>query len=187
MNDKISALVDAELTPHEVDAALQSVSVDRSLRGTWERYHLMRAAMRNEGLYVVSDLSRRIAAAVEKDAVVPLRRRELSRHTLYKGLTGLALAATVAAVSIGGIRMMWPQASTPQLATTAPAKSQTTAVATAANPRRGIHWDTRQPELENTLNAYLVQHSEFTRTSGMGVMSYVRIAGYDSSRPSSNE
>ena len=42
-------------------------------------------------------------------------------------------------------------------------------------------WQSVPNDVEDNLNAYLVEHSEFSPTSGMnGVMSYVRFVGYDS-------
>ena len=50
--------------------------------------------------------------------------------------------------------------------------------------RAGVRrWDTREPEAESALNAYLVEHNEFAPTSGMnGMLPYVRVVGYDSDK-----
>lgn len=192
---EVSALMDNELTRHECDNAVAGLARQNDMRRLWQRYHLMRTALRHEPHYPVSaDLADRIAARIHTDAIPAknivsrLRwpspaRRSAAYGTAYKGVAGLALAASVAAVAIVGVRTLAPISTpTPPLAAVAPSAVAPTPVAVATGPRksrRGIHWDTAQPELENNLNAFLVQHSEFTRTSGMGVMSYVRIAGYD--------
>lgn len=199
----VSALMDNELARRECDAALGSLTHDASLRATWQRYHLMRTALRHEPHFpVAGDLADRIAARLDADAAParrglagvrwPSRRRAVFARA-YKGAAGLALAASVAAVAIVGVRTLTPAAVPggvpPQALAPAPAANPTP-VSVAAAPqtsRRGIHWDTAQPEVENNLNAFLVQHSEFTRTSGMGVMSYVRIAGYDTNYDHSKE
>ena len=204
----VSALMDNELSRRECDATLGLLADDASLRATWQRYHLMRTALRHEPHYpITGDLAERIAARLDADMPAPARRglglrwparrpqaapRPYSRA--YKGAAGLALAASVAAVAIVGVRTLTPvvapgSAVAPQAAAPAPT-AESAPVSLAAAPqksRRGIHWDTAQPEVENNLNAFLVQHSEFTRTSGMGVMSYVRIAGYDTNHDLNKE
>lgn len=206
---EVSALMDNELTRRECDAAVGALAHEESLRATWQRYHLMRTALRHEPHYpVAADLADRIAARLDTDAtpvyaargLMGLRwpsraRRGAAYAAAYKGAAGLALAASVAAVAIVGVRTLTPAiapgVAVPPQAALAPAPTVGTApvsVAAAPQPsRRGIHWDTAQPEVENNLNAFLVQHSEFTRTSGMGVMSYVRIAGYDTHDSDSKE
>lgn len=203
----VSALMDNELTRRECDAALGGFAQDPGLRSTWQRYHLLRTALRREPHYPVApDLAERIAARLQADpAPLPatpgfaglrwpasapdrqLSHRPTAFMRAYKGAAGLALAASVAAVAIIGVRTLTPAtapgtAIAPQAALAPAPTSEPAPVSLAAAPqksRHGIHWDTAQPEVENNLNAFLVQHSEFTRTSGMGVMSYVRIAGYD--------
>lgn len=202
----VSALMDDELTKRECDATIAGLAQQSDLRRLWQRYHLMRTALRHEPHYPVSaDLADRIAARINAGLLTdtaaahvvsrlrwPSRaRRSAAFGAAYKGAAGLALAASVAAVAIVGVRTLTPAPTSlaPQAAV-APATATPASVAVATAPqkaRRGIHWDTAQPELENNLNAFLVQHSEFTRTSGMGVMSYVRIAGYDSNYDHSKE
>jgi hypothetical protein len=66
--------------------------------------------------------------------------------------------------------------------------SQPTQLATTQTVQNGNlvrtsaeRWNTVSPDVENDLNLYMVEHSEFTPTSRMnGMMSYVRIVGYDS-------
>lgn len=205
----VSALMDNELTRRECDAAVGALAEDESLRATWQRFHLMRTALRHEPHYpVATDLADRIAARLNAGAVPARRglaglrwpspaRRGTAYTAAYKGAAGLALAASVAAVAIVGVRTLTPGAAVPPQATLALAPSTVPATAVspapvgvavaARTPRRGTHWDTAQPEVENNLNAFLVQHSEFTRPSGMGVMSYVRIAGYDTDYDPSKE
>lgn len=184
MREKLSSLVDAEINGAERQSVYQALAHDRDLRQAWERYHVIRSAMRNEpALALPSDFADRIAAKIQTApaTVVSFPRSLLNRRHVARGAAGLAVAASVAALSIIGLRWLEPGIQTPPVAT-AKVDAPPAAVATAQAPRRGIHWDTPRPELENDLNAFLVQHSEFTPTSGMGVMSYVRIAGYDSNR-----
>ena len=41
----------------------------------------------------------------------------------------------------------------------------------------------KEPEAENALNAYLVEHDEFASTAGLGgMMPYVRVVSYDNDK-----
>jgi sigma-E factor negative regulatory protein RseA len=150
MTEHISALMDAELNEHERARVLKALARDRDLRETWERYHIIRAAL-NEDLGPVSstDLGARIAER--------------------------ALAASVAAVAILGVQ--WFVSSEPP---GTPQQAASARLRQADIQRVGLRWDTRQPEVARQLNIYLVEHNEFMPTSGMnGVMSYGRFVSYD--------
>ena len=45
MNEKLSALIDAELDELDERRTLNALTEDAKLRATWERYHLIRAVM----------------------------------------------------------------------------------------------------------------------------------------------
>lgn len=178
MKEQLSALVDNELDQLEerrVFAALQS---DPTLRIIWERYHLVRAALRQDLEVVVAHgLADRVAQriAAEPSTAVTFQRRHIAR------LIGtLAIAASVATIAIAGVQ--WFQQPTPM---------PLLAVATntlAPAPTQVIHsgttrWDTKEPEAENALNAYLVEHDEFASTAGIGgMMPYVRVVSYDNDK-----
>jgi len=46
---------------------------------------------------------------------------------------------------------------------------------------QGTKWETSTPDVEQTLNAFLVEHGEFAPQSGMnGLMAYAKFVSYDS-------
>lgn len=105
------------------------------------------------------------------------RRRSGIQVKATRWVAGMAVAASVAAVAIVGVRSFGPdQGGAPQLF----AQS----VESADYLRNdGIRWQAVSTDVENDLNMYLVQHSEFTPATGMnGVMSYVRFVGYDTKK-----
>lgn len=175
MNEKISALLDAELERHEWDGTLGRLASDMELRKAWDRYHLMGAALRSELQVVVdSALADRIARRIETETVVRVPRGRVLFLSAARYGAGLALAASVAAVSVYGIRFVWPAA---------PHAAQPEQLA-AATPRPQVRDAARsdtaaRSEWEKSLNPLLVQHSAYSPTSGMGVMPYARIAGPD--------
>ena len=172
MNERLSAFMDNELDELEMRRLLATLAEDEALRAAWGRYHLSGAVLRREPL-APADVAAHVAAQ--------LRAQTRPRHAWQPlaRLTGqLALAASVAAIAIVGAQWWLKPAGEP------PA----TVAQNAAPPveylrTRGSRWDTNQREVENTLNAYLVEHNEFALTSGVsGMLPYVRVVGYDSER-----
>lgn len=177
MHEKISALVDGELGEQETERVLRQVGQDHSLSGTWQRYHLIRAVMRNESIHYRPGLAQRIAEAIESEAAAPARSAASRAHgaSVSRWLPGMALAASLAVVAIGAMLALRsaedivsdPAVSTPRLAAS----------------DRATRWDGADPELEDTLNAFLVEHGEFTTASGMnGLISYAKFVSYDSNK-----
>lgn len=163
MKEVISALVDGEANDIERQQALQALAGDPALQGRWERYHLAGAALRRElGMVAGSGLADRIRAQL--DAETPARAGSTAR--LFRLGAGVAIAAGVAALAVLSLPpVLLPGASV--TVSSAPAK---TAVA-EAKPL--------PPDRQQALNAYLVQHGEFTPASGMnGISSYVRLVGH---------
>lgn len=178
MKEQLSALVDNELDELEERRVLAALQGDPTLRNIWERYHLVRAALRQDlEIVVAHDLAERVAQriAAEPSTAVAFQRRHITR------LIGtLAIAASVATIAIAGVQ--WFQQPTPMPLLIA---ANTPASKPAPAPVQVIHsgttrWDTKEPEAENALNAYLVEHDEFASTAGIGgMMPYVRVVSYD--------
>src|SRR6266566_3181149 len=103
MNEKLSAFVDNELTQFEERHLLTELRSDEPLRATWGRYHVIRAALRNElaGM-VYSRVPESVAGTILHE---PLRRdRRALALTLSKAIGGIAIAASVAAFAILSLR-----------------------------------------------------------------------------------
>lgn len=168
MNEKLSALMDAELDRLEERRFLETLTRDADLRRTWERYHLARAAMTNQLDYVApSRVAERVFAQVQNVPLIIDRGRN-------RWVGGLAVAASVAALAIIGLpalqRPTTPAAPTLAVSTFTPTgtRAGATEAATSDEPREG------------RLSAYLVGHNEFMPTAGMGgMLPYVRVVTYD--------
>ncbi|OGI43946.1 MAG: hypothetical protein A2150_01230 [Candidatus Muproteobacteria bacterium RBG_16_64_11] len=169
MNEKISALLDDELSARDRDRLLQEVGKDPVLRVAWERYHLIRAALHKDiGLVMNSDLASRILSRIEHDpapSVLPFGRPSMRHFTRLTA--GLAIAASVAVVAVVSFK-----------ATLLPGTDPASAVATApvANPQPAPQPQVARTSPDNSLNALLVKHNEFSRATNMsGMISYVRV------------
>lgn len=168
--EKISALLDDELDSSEQDHVLDMISGAPALADTWQRYHLIRAVVRKEAIVHISDLPDRVAPALGSN-VEPLRRPESRSRSASRWLPGLAIAASVAGLISVGLFAFLPG----------------TDIRDSANPirvadvKQGTKWDAVSPDHEHALNAFLVEHGEFTPMPNMnGLMAYAKFVSYNS-------
>ena len=128
--EQLSALVDGELPDHDSDRLLVALASDPALRDQWSRYQLIGTAIRR-GVPDMHDpgLAQRIAAAVsevepEGDVEpLPAARDNRAPGRLRRAASGLAMAASVAALALVGARFLGaPDAGsgTPQVASVTP-------------------------------------------------------------------
>ena len=176
LKEKLSALVDNELDELEERRVFTALDGDVALRRTWERYHLVRAALRQDvDVVVVQDAAEQVARRIEAE---PSTAVSFRRHRTSRFLGTLAIAASVAAIAITGVQWVHQPAPAPlpALAANNPAPQNFIRSGTT-------RWDMKEPEAENALNAYLVEHDEFASTSGLGgMMPYVRVVSYDNDK-----
>lgn len=179
----LSALVDGEIDSALERATVSALESNDGLKGAWERYHLIGAAIRSEPL---REDYRRIASLVSAriaDEPVPLvpaaaRRRRSSRLGPF---AGAALAASAAFFAIFAV----PQLFDPQPGTRVPAAVQVASSAPRQfrlpGPTRRWHLD--KPALENKLDRFLVNHQAQSPASGMkGFLPYATLVGYETRR-----
>lgn len=169
MKEKISELVDNELSHLEHHRLIRTLENDLEMRKVWGRYNLIGAVIRNElDIMVSPTLADKIAQGVRQETAIPAYSTFSSRLTNYTRVAaGMAIAASVAAMAIFTLQPLSPSSPPPiqiALQPSPPAITIPVAVqSTKVTP-------------QGTLNTYLVEHSEFTPTAGMnGMMSYVRI------------
>lgn len=176
MKQKISELLDDELPESDSPGVLRGIVEDRELRGVWERYHLIRSAMRRElGIVVSPMIADRITAVIESENVVPIRRRFSGIITprLGKLVAGLAIAASVATVAIVSLQPAKNEVQARRVA------DHQVASASLASAVPAPVAPTERAAYQDALNAFLVEHGEVTPVAGMnGMMSYVRVVGY---------
>ena len=203
LNEQISALLDNELSDHETASILTRLGQDDDLRQRWDRYHLIGDVMRGESVHIdVRDISERVRSMVALEPAIisfPKKKSHTWKANWLKPAAGAALAASVATVVIltapGFLGLSDPDQ--PALATISTQDVPTAANIALANVNTtgiqqmspaahqtisGTRWkNLQEPSLENRLNGYLVDHSEYVTTgAGMRVMPYATFVGYDS-------
>ena len=173
LNEKLSAFVDDELDELEERRVYAALKNDKALRNTWERYHLMSAALRHDLKFVIPRaVADRVATRIDGE---PSGASVFQRNRFVRLAGTLAIAASVAAIAIAGVQWLHhPVSSTgQQLASNKPESAK---ILHAGATR----WGVRDTEKESALNAYLIEHDEFSSTSGLGgMMPYVRAVSYD--------
>ena len=175
MKEKLSALMDGELEQADFQQALKEIASDSDQLDKWGRYHLAREVMRQEFVQPASaELAASVSGQLAEEPTLLAPRRSTVRSRAARLAGGMALAASVAAVALVGVRWLAPdEVAAPQYIAS---------VENADYLRTGAtRWQALPEDLEENLNAYLVEHSEFSPTASMsGVTSYVRFVGYDS-------
>jgi sigma-E factor negative regulatory protein RseA len=168
----LSALVDGQIAPRQLRSGVDALLQDADLQRAWTRYWLISDVLKNTlSGEVGSDLFERVKRSVNAEPAVfgPRPRRWSTRRPAI----GLALAASVAVVALLGLVTLGDRAGDKPY--TAVANVETTAL--GERPKR-MRWDIAQPAVEERLNSYLVNHSEYE--SGVrGMLSYARVVGYD--------
>lgn len=102
IKEQLSTFLDGELPEQETALLLKRLERDDELRGALSRYSLIGAVLRNDGdVPAARQVAARVSAAIAKEplrvsAFVRLPRRE----SLQRSLAGLAIAASVAFVSV---------------------------------------------------------------------------------------
>ena len=185
IKEQLSALVDGELPEEERELLQRRLTSDGELRATWQRYHLIRDAMREN----LPELVSKEPGSLDLEGYEDLKADELSPAVstpimrFARPAAGFAIAASVAMLAIFGVIGNRDQLSpdpTPQVAVSKPTNKLPENFIVV--PRTG--WESARPTVVSHLNSYLVDHSSY---SGFGasqsIIPYSRVAGYDQPMP----
>jgi len=182
LNEELSAFMDDEAP--EARRLAERLSRDPELQARWSRYHLIRDAMTEHLTYAEFDIAARVSQALENEPTVlaprrwhlPPRARKVARQ-----VAGLAIAATVSAVTVMTVQQQRVEHSAPAAVAQAASGSARVATATPGRPpARVVQFvpENRplKPEVRSKLSNYLVNHNEYSVTSNMqGMLPYMRI------------
>lgn len=223
--EQLSQLMDGEWLGLNPSECVKGVCGDEALRGKWTRYHLIRDVIKNEPVQADNALVSRICAAIddeptysnvaqfsteavnavalsvgneaESSATVSELSEARSGRTswLGTGMTGFALAASVAAVTVVGMNI-WQQQSPAQPESLAAIDAVSIDGSNAFSQQvqgaplpevdlvanTGSFWmspqSSRRVSHEEQLNMYLSQHIENSPTAD-SLLPYSRLVGYE--------
>ena len=122
IDEKISALMDGDLSANEIDETLNQLCAEESLREQWQRMHLTRDAMQGESTdnYLGSNFSAGVMAALQ-DEQIPVvvddanvvsvdfagkQKTAKASPSWMRPVAGLAVAASVAMVSVVALKLI---------------------------------------------------------------------------------
>lgn len=192
INESVSAFLDQELSPHDLQETLDRVLADETLRGVWDRYHLIGDSIRGEGVRLsAAGIADQVRAGLEVEpailAIQGAKRSYTGAPSRWRRpVAGVAMAASVAALALVALPLLTERepGADPVLVTRP---------ATPVSPQAPIQyvnsgatrWENLEtPEIESRLNRYLVDHSEYASSGGLGgVFPYTAFVSYDINRP----
>lgn len=177
LDETLSAFLDGELDQRETDALLQRLQQEPRLRGTLDRHHRLRASLRGE-LHPGLDagFADRVLAGLDdggsgSSKVVRLAAHR-RRHPLTRAVLGLAVAASIAAVTVLTVQVMVPTTG-PGFTTLKVADIRGSKPATVDS----LRWDELSPDAAAELNSYLISHNNSAIDHGLnGTMGFMRVA-----------
>ena len=177
IKEQLSTFIDGELPDAERELLQRRLEVDGDLQGTWQRYHLIRDAMRED----LPEFTSRALDTAYQDKDVPVSTGVLRK--IVRPVAGLVVAASVAGLAVLGVldsdhddgRML--QQTAPEVAVN---QSQPASLSTDSLAVSYTRQALAKPAMTSHLNVYLVDHSSY---SGFGasqsIIPYSRVVGYD--------
>jgi len=157
--DKISALVDGELSEQETRHNLSRFKQSPECRETWTMFHLIGDAMRGECI-LGSDFTARVCEQLAQEPTV------IAPRFTYKRMISYALSAAASLAAVAFVLTLVVSTENPfhpqqQVAQVTPAASA-------------------KPATQSRINEYLMAHQEFSpSTTLQGVAPYVRTVSDD--------
>lgn len=176
--EMLSALVDGQLQGKQLTQAINHISNDPAARAEYLRMQYISDVMHGYTRAVSQrpvDLAQRLSAALAEEPVYQqnalLTKAKVLRlpKTFWKQATGLAMAASFGALAVVGV-MNQPSYQNVPVATAQTSTDNTQMV------RQVNRWTVGEPEVEDRLNNYLVEHNEYA--GGAGMFSYGRVVSY---------
>ncbi len=189
LNEELSAFMDDEAP--EAQRLAERLSRDPELQARWSRYHLIRDAMTEHLTYAEIDIAARVSQALENEPTVlaprrwhlPPRARKVARQ-----VAGLAIAATVSAVTVMTVQQQRVENSAPAVAQVSTGSTRVASASPGRPVARVVEFvpENRplKPEVRSKLSNYLVNHNEYSVTSNMqGMLPYMRIVSAHPGEP----
>jgi negative regulator of sigma E activity len=201
--NKLSSLMD-EFSGDELSRRmLDEVEGDVNLQYRLRRYQMIGQVMRHElPRQIDTDFSTNVMAKIDATGSAPGKagaarsetktRQSIWTWSVMKPVAGLAVALSVAVVSVtlwqsvnvgidtGQSSEQLVSADQKKIELLARKQVQTSAVPVTSSLNGGMRWkiNDNAPALQQKLNAYLVNHTEYSN-SIQGLIPQARVAGYD--------
>ncbi|NOX09455.1 MAG: sigma-E factor negative regulatory protein [Gammaproteobacteria bacterium] len=181
IKQQISSMVDDELSSQEQELLMSRMQRDPALRQQWARYHMIGDVMRKQRVMHEDDsIASQVAQAISSEPSYQDKHKSAFLQSLLKPVLGLAVAASVAMVSIALVQNMMTQ----EKSYNAPAMARMDALPVPSpayvqvSDRQSM--DVIRLQQNTRLNQYLVNHSEYASSNRVrGMLPYVRVVSSD--------
>lgn len=193
--ERLSALMDNEAGDLELRQVLKAAEGDPSLVDTWKRYHLIQSALRRDaGVWAGVDLRSSLATRLDaEDDSGSTRREDFTRRRGLQALASLAVAASVALVTVFSWQSLRPdapgKAATSQMLADGGGQARMQTV--ALDPMVVVREDGEEllmtasasapTAAQDRLNTYLARHARAAGSlaSARGVATYARVVSVE--------
>lgn len=155
--ERVSILLDGEMTQAEAEATIRAVCADPSLRHIWHELHLAGDALRSHEVAAcdAEGFCARVAAAIASEpTILAPRTMRSSRDSRRYWISGMAVAASVALIGFGALPLLW----SPE--TTMVAKSGPVELAVEASAQKTLPTIATARDSNPAITRYLVAHRE---------------------------
>ena len=172
-DERLSAFVDGELEQTEAEHLISEMLSNEELRSRWLRYQRAGNALRREAdISTSTDLLEGIHARLNDEPTILAPKQHQPLSATFKQVAGMAIAATIAAVSVLMIQ--------PTEKVFSPASNQLAATASTPVAEQqwlrvnNVNWSNDRPAVVSKLNSYLVNHNGYS-TSIRGTLPFAPI------------
>src|SRR5262245_39892269 len=183
LRESLSAAMDGEAGEFELKRVLNELSTNEDLRGSWERYHLVRGLLRRElGNGTPTDLPERLWARIDADESFEQGDDGLTDNRARpRGLgpiTGVAVAAGVALTVVLGVNLFPSARDDAYVADRAtPIETETTPVAVEVISPLNAY--PSRLDMKRT-QAYMLHHAQHTALNEQGsALPFAKVAAFE--------
>lgn len=185
MKEKISALIDGELSEQEAGTQFVLLKTEVELRHAWDTYHLIGDTLRGQH---GSELSGRVVALLRQEPTVlaPRRIPASLKRTAWYAMSAAASAAAVALVVWTALPTLRTNQSTVAMAPEAPVVAESGREVSVVPASATMAAQTGSVLTAEEAENYLFAHQAYSHSSAMqGVAPYVRTVS-DEREPEKN-
>lgn len=182
--ERISALVDGELTQSELVKLMPDIKQDGQLRDAWVTYHLIGDALRGQQC-IMHNIDQRVAQQLAAEPTILAPRNRVASAWKRYALPSLAAAAAVATVTWISVATqqrasnIGPSAASPHHLVVMPAALVAPTQGGIADLSQTTTFNTAPPAVQlptRPIDAYLLAHQEFSPSTAIqGLAPYVRM------------
>jgi sigma-E factor negative regulatory protein RseA len=186
LSESLSCFMDGELNDHT--AILDKLNHCNETKSCWFRYHVIRDTLRDSRpASLSSDFSTRVMQALANEPVILNPRFSrygvaLRKH-MFKPVAGLAIAASVAAITVFTMQTFYRPDAQSGFNVASNAAPVYSIPAASSDDTSRLPVTASDKQYDDDLNSYLLEHMEHSEAGRVqSMMPYARLAGFEDSQ-----